>query len=332
MNGNHDQTALARSSGAPERLGAVFGELALHRRAAVGELATGELRQLEAAGVEVANGWARIHDDVELLRPARIRAALAPAAAAWLACLDVHAQLASTNTLLLARARDTSVDGHVLAAEVQTAGRGRRGRDWQSPFGRNLAVSFGLAPPPTGHLGAFSLVAGLAVCAALADIGMSDVHLKWPNDVLFKGRKLAGVLIEIGAPPGCDAVVGIGVNVGGGAALAARVDQPIADVAESVPGPCRNALLAALINRLVEAKTRFARDGFAPFLARWERAHQHQNKTVRLTFPGNAADVTGEALGVAADGALRVATAQGERTFVSGEVSLRTDSCSRERG
>ena len=324
MNGT-DQSALARSDGASGRLGAVFDELAACRRAAVDVLGTDELRQLAAAGVEVANGWARIPDDVELLRPAQVRRALGPQAAAWLACLDVRAHLASTNTLLLTRAREAPVDGHVLAAEVQTAGRGRRGRDWLSPFARNLAVSFGMAQPPTGHLGAFSLVAGLAARAALADIGMSEVYLKWPNDVLFQGRKLAGVLIEIGTPPRCDAVVGIGVNVVGGAALAGRVDQPIADVSERVPPPCRNALLAALINRLVEAKIRFAREGFAPFRAQWERAHQHQNKMVRLTFPGNAAAVTGEALGVAADGSLRVATAQGERTFVSGEVSLRAE-------
>lgn len=329
MNGKEHE-AWARSAVAAGPLGAVFDELAARRRAAVGDLAINELRRLEAAGVEVANGWARIDDDVELLRPARIRSALAPQAAAWLACLDVRAHLASTNTSLLERARDASVDGHVLAAEVQTAGRGRRGRDWLSPFGRNLAVSFGMAPPPTGHLGAFSLVAGLAVRAALADIGMPDAHLKWPNDVLVEGRKLAGVLIEIGAPPVCDAVVGIGVNVGGGTALAGRVDQPVADVAEFVPRPCRNALLAALINRFVEAKTRFAAGGFAPFRAAWERVHQHQNKMVRLTFPGSAADVVGEALGVAADGSLRLATAHGERTFVSGEVSLRVDSSPRE--
>ena len=312
---------------APEvarRLGEVFDELAARGRARVAELAPGELRRLEAFGLEVANGWAQVDGAVDLLRHEAVRAALTPPASSWLARLDLRAHLPSTNTALLERARRESVNGHVLAAEVQTAGRGRRGRAWHSPFGRNLALSFGLAlPRPVAQMGAFSLVVGLAVRAALGDIGVRDAALKWPNDVLLEGRKLAGILIEIGGPPARDAVVGIGVNVDGARKVARRVRQPVADVTERVRAPSRNVLLAALINQLVEATGCFAKAGFAPFVAEWERVHHHQNTTVTLALPGGADAVTGTALGVDCNGALRLATAQGVRVFVSGEVSLR---------
>lgn len=324
LRGTAGRADAAAGAATSRRLGEVFDELAASGRAPVAELAPRERRRLEAFGLTVANGWARIAGEVDLMRHEAVRSMLTPQAAAWLACLDIRVHVPSTNTALLERARCASVDGHVLAAEVQTAGRGRRGRAWHSPFGRNLALSLGVAlSRPAGETGAFSLVAGLAVRAALADIGLRDATLKWPNDVLLEGRKLAGILVEGGGPPVRDAVVGIGVNVGGGSTVARRVRQPVADVAERVRGPSRNPLLAALVNRFAEAVGGFAKAGFAPFAAEWERAHHHQNATVTLALPGGAAAVTGTALGVEPDGALRLATARGVRTFVSGEVSLR---------
>lgn len=303
------------------RLGRTFDELARHGRAAVAHLPPDEIRRLAASGLDVANGWAQVGDDVELLRTDAVRSSLAPQAAAWLARLEIRAHLPSTNTVLFDRALSASVDGHVLTVEVQTAGRGRRGRNWHSPFARNLAVSLGVALPR--RVEGFSLVVGLAVRAALADIGLRDVQLKWPNDVLLEGRKLGGILLESRDTSPRAAVVGIGVNVGGAARVAQRVDQPVADITERIRRPSRNRLLAAVINRLVEAKGRFATAGFAPFVAEWERAHRHQHRTVTLLLPGSAAPVTGTALGVDRNGALRLATAQGERRFVAGEVSLR---------
>ena len=306
------------------RLGRAFDELASHGRTAVAHLSPDEMCRLAAFGLDVANGWAQVGDDVELLRTEAVRSALTPQAAAWLARLEIRAHLPSTNTALFDRAPGASVEGQVLTAEVQTAGRGRRGRNWHSPFARNLAVSLGVALPwPAAEVGAFSLVVGLAVRTALADIGLRDVQLKWPNDVLLEGRKLAGILIEVRDTSPAEAVVGIGINVGGGARVAQRVDQPVADITERIRRPPRNRLLGAVINRLVEAKRRFATAGFAPFVAEWEHAHHHQDRTVTLLLPGRTAPVTGTALGVDRGGALRLATAQGERTFVAGEVSLR---------
>ena len=314
----------AESGDSARALAGVFDRLAAQRRAPVANLDPSQLRRLAACGVRVAGGWASIDDEVELLRRAAIRAALSRQATAWLTRLEIRAHLPSTNTALLDRARRGSVAGHVLAAEVQTAGRGRRGRDWHSPFGQSLALSLGFAlPRPAAEMGAYSLVAGLAVRAALADVGVSDVALKWPNDILLGGRKLAGILLEGGGPPLRDIVVGIGVNIGRRAAVAEHVEQPVAALAERLRTRPRNRLLAGVVSRLVAATGRFAEVGFAPFVEAWQQAHQHQRKTVTLTLPAHGRRVTGTALGVDRDGSLRLATPDGLRSFVSGEVSLR---------
>ena len=308
-----------------DALGAVFAELAAARRASARGLAAADRAALAAYGVALGGGAAWIDDDMELLSDAAVRAALTPRAAAWLAELDIRSHVGSTNSALVAMGRSASVRGRVVAAEVQTAGRGRRGRVWRSPFGRNLAVSVGVGVArPSPEMGAFSLVAGLAVRAALRSVGLAGVALKWPNDILLADRKLGGVLIEVCGPGGREAVVGIGVNMGGAEALRACLDEPVADVAEHLPEASRNGLLAALLNELVDAAERFAAHGFAPFAHEWERAHRHQNQTVAIVGPRGEA-VTGTALGVSAEGALRLRTAAGVSTFVSGEVSLRAN-------
>ena len=303
----------------------VMAELALRRRAATAGLAQTARDHLEALGIDVADGMARLDDGIELLSPAAIRAALGAHAASWLRELDVRASIDSTNAALLQRAADGSIAGCALAAEVQLAGRGRRGRAWLSPFGRNIALSLGLASSrPAAEIGALSLVAGLAVRAALADCGVEGVELKWPNDVLLDGRKLAGILIElVRATPPVEVVVGIGVNVGGGAVVAPRVEQSIADVAERLDAPSRNALLAAIVNRVVAAWQRFEDAGLAPFRAPWEAAHRFQGKVVEVALPAGGGTACGTVLGISDDGALRLATDAGEREFNSGEVSVR---------
>ena len=310
--------------GGSRLFGAVFDSLAAQRRASLAGMAACDIERLKDLGVRVANGEARLDEDVELLRPSLVRQALCRDASDWLADLAIHSHLPSTHIALLEEAQDGAVAGRVIAAEVQTSGKGRRGRKWHSPFGRNLALSLGFAlPRPAAEVGAFSLVVGLAVRAALADVGLRDADLKWPNDVLLEGRKLAGVLIEIVGRQCREVAVGIGVNIGCAAALTPRVEQPIADVAERVPHSVRNLLAAALINRMVDATAAFAANGFAVFKAEWERAHRHQNKIVTITLAGSGETVTGVARGVDGDGSLRIVTEAGVRSFVSGEVSVR---------
>ena len=322
---------------APDARGAlahVFEELGSRRAASVAGLEPAACDHLRALGVQVGER-AVLDADVELLSPAAIRAALSPAVAGWPRELAVRAHIGSTNTTLLRRAEADGVAGRILTAEVQTAGRGRRGREWLSPFGRNLAVSIGVAVDrPPGELGALSLVVGVAVREALLEYGLTGIELKWPNDVLMEGRKLAGILIELAdVQRPAQAVIGIGVNVGCRDMVAGRVDQAVADVAEQVARPSRNRLLAAIVNHVVPSCERFAAAGFAPFRAVWEAADRYRGKRVTLALPAAAPPrdaVVGVALGVGGSGALRIETAEGVREFIAGEVSLRGDDAARE--
>ena len=315
-------------------LGRVFDHLAAGRSTNLTGLSPDQREALLALGVQVRQDRVCLEEDIELLSAAVVRGGLAPATAAWLRDLEVRAHVDSTNTALLARAADGRISGCVLAAEVQTAGRGRRGRSWQSPFGRNLAVSIGMAVErPVADIGALSLVVGVAVRRALIDHGLQRIDLKWPNDVLLDGRKLAGILIElVRAVPPVEVVVGIGVNVGGAERLAERVDQSIADVREQIGRPSRNELLARILDHLLAACRRFDAAGFEPFRDEWNDAHRYRGTYVVVTpddvgtgAAGKPAQdpFAGKVLDVENDGALRIETAEGIRAFTGGDVSLR---------
>ena len=308
-----------------DALAGVYQQLAHRRRADVRGLAEADREHLRDLGIRVGAADAVLDDDVRLLNPKAIRAALTADVLAWLRSLDVRPAIGSTNTTLLAR--PDGIAGRVLTAEVQTAGRGRRGRTWLSPFGRNLAVSIGAAiDRPVAELGSLSLVVGVAVRAALIAFGLRQIELKWPNDVLMEGRKLAGILIELAdASRPAPVVIGIGVNVGCGPVVDGRVEQAVADVTEQVANPSRNELLAGIVNHVAAACERFGREGFAPFRADWEASDHFRDRDVVVTLPAAkpGAAIVGRSLGVGADGALRIETDDSVRQFVAGEVSLR---------
>lgn len=301
----------------------VFGELAAGREPTVDPADAVLRRELAAAGVAIEGDRAYLGDSVELLSRDRIRAHLAPATANWLEKLELAAHIPSTNTELVRRGLTGSIDGTAVLAEVQTAGRGRRGRTWRSPFARNLALSVGIRIERSlAEVGAVSLAVGVAVADALAAVGLHGVALKWPNDVLLEGRKLSGILMELPRavePP--ELVVGIGINVGGGGIVAVEVDQGVADVTERVPDVSRNRLAAHVLDSVFDLCRRFEREGFEPIRSAYDALHGFHRETVRVVT-GNES-VAGVVLGVAADGALRLRTGSGEREFSGGEVSLR---------
>ena len=306
----------------PQSLPEVFELLRRDRRADIGGLSARDRAALRQAVVSVEGDKAYVEAGVEFLDTSAVREALKPATKDWLATLELVTTIPSTNVELARRAETQRVNGVVLAAEVQTAGRGRRGREWLSPFGRNLAVSLGMAiDRPPAQVGALGLAVGLGVHDALADLGAPGVQLKWPNDVLLDGRKVAGILVElVRLAPIVEVVVGIGVNVGCGSAIASQVEQPIADVAEAVPGISRNELLARLLDHVLAESETFAASSFAAMHARWRNAHRHEGETVAVTTPTER--VSGVAR-VLASGALALDTAAGRREFTSGEVSVR---------
>lgn len=264
----------------------------------------------------------RFAKPLELLSAELIRDALPEHARRRLSELTVLDSVDSTNAWLQKQHGDGVM---VCLAEQQTAGRGRRGRGWTSPYGANLYFSlswpFASLPP---DFGAMSLAVGIAVRRALQEMNIPDVQLKWPNDLYARGAKLGGILLEMrGEPPGaCRVVAGIGVNVAMPEKAAAEIDQAWVDLA-SLAGVAvsRNVLAARLIEQLFEVLETFSREGFRPFLAEWRQADCLMGHEVVVSDANQRWQ--GMAAGIAADGALEV-NIQGEtRRFLVGDVSLR---------
>jgi len=285
------------------------------------------VRVLEGGGIELfkvrGRGY-RLAEPLSLLDHAEVVRYLGARAAHF--SLEVLDSAGSTNELLVQGAAKGAASGAVIAAEWQTHGRGRRGRPWHSMPG--AALTFSLLwrfQQGAGFLAGLSLAVGVAVVRALAGLGVSDAGLKWPNDVLWRNRKLAGILIEMqGDMLGPSAaVIGIGLNCRLPASLRDRIDQPVADLAmASAQMPDRNRALAAVLLELERVLVQFARDGFAALRDEWHERHVLQGRHVRLALPDGSA-VDGTAQGVAEDGSLLLATKDGVRRVHSGEVSLR---------
>ena len=255
---------------------------------------------------------------------AHVVAALLGAAAARFH-VEVMDATASTNALLLARASQGAPDGTVVAAEVQSEGRGRRGRPWSSNLGGTLTFSvlFRFEQGAAG-LSGLSLVVGIAVARALRSVGAAGIGLKWPNDIQFAGRKVGGILIEVqGDALGPAAVViGIGLNVRLDARDRDRIDQPVADLGDAGADGDRNRILAAVLSELATGVERFAAEGFAGFEAEFRHWHALQDAAV-VVHLGDGSTVEGRVRGTSTDGALELQTVSGLRRFHGGEVSVR---------
>ncbi len=267
----------------------------------------------------------RLQAPLDLLDSARILEAIEPSQRRHLARIEIHDEIDSTNSHLMRAARGGAAAGTLCLAERQSAGRGRHGRSWVSPYGSNLYLSllwrFELGP---AQLGGLSLAAGTAVAAALSAEGVAEIGLKWPNDILWRGRKLAGLLLELAgeATGPSQVVIGVGVNTRLGAAGTA-IDQPWADLDEilGAQGYDRNRLAGRVAARLLGAVARYAQDGLAPFLAEWEARDPYLGAPVELHLGERR--IVGRHAGITEQGALRLATTAGVQTFLAGEVSLR---------
>jgi len=288
------------------------------------ERALGELEQHGLALARRRGQSTRLAEPYDFLDAAAVHAQLGANARDFQ--LELLDTCASTNTLLLERARGAAPSGSVIACELQSAGRGRRGNSWQSGLGGGLTFSLlWRFAHGAAALSGLSLAAGVAVARALAAAGAAGVQLKWPNDLLHAGRKLGGILIEVHseAAAATAAVIGIGLNLRLPADLRDGIAQPVTDVA-AISGqvPQRNRLFAATLIELAHVLGQFADYGFAPLRQEWMARHAHQGKAVTL-FCADGDTVAGTAAGVAEDGALLLETARGVERFVSGELSLR---------
>lgn len=240
--------------------------------------------------------------------------------------LNIVEQVESTNSMLMQTLAQADVHRQCLAAEIQTRGRGRRGRQWHGGLGGSLMFSlawrFNLG---ISELSGLSLAVGLALARGLQELNISQVQLKWPNDLVHNFCKLGGVLIEIqgDALGPSHAVIGIGLNVYLPAIIKNKIDQAAVDL-QSISDTqlSRNQVLATMLSQLLVVLTEFDRHGFAALRAEWEALHAYHEKFVALCMP-DGADILGKVRGVTDDGALILETAHGERRFGSGELSLR---------
>ncbi|KMM87099.1 BirA family transcriptional regulator, biotin operon repressor / biotin-[acetyl-CoA-carboxylase] ligase [Pseudomonas taetrolens] len=237
--------------------------------------------------------------------------------------VTVHHSIDSTNAEALRSIERGVTAPFVIVAERQTAGRGRRGRKWVSPFAENIYYSLVLRMDGgMRQLEGLSLVVGLAVLSALRGLGISNAGLKWPNDVLVANKKIAGILLELVGDPAdvCHVVLGIGINVN--MKLANEVDQAWTSLAlESGAAINRNVLVSALNESLLKYLELHEAMGFSAIQAEWEQNHLWQGCEVSLI--AGVHQVDGTVIGIDQQGALRMSVDGEEKVFSGGELSLR---------
>lgn len=262
----------------------------------------------------------RLQDAIELLEPDLIRSSIN----ANLDCLEVLLDTDSTNSWLLERSADHLGKRYAVLAEKQHNGRGRRGRHWVSPFGKNIYLSLLVTLP--GELAnqfGLSLITAIAVEQALTKQGIEGISLKWPNDVYLNGRKLAGILLEARQPqPGfCQIVIGVGLNVSLSERDALGIEQPWAALTQFKPDVSRNEIAAGLLTELLNRIEDFQRDGFGDWAGYWSERDIFQDQAVQVLSP--AGDKNGVVKGVNRRGELMLMTEKGMEILVAGELSVR---------
>ena len=240
--------------------------------------------------------------------------------------IDIVETIISTNSELAQRAAAGAPSGTCIAAEIQTSGRGRRGRNWKSGLATSLTFSvLWRFERGAAQLGGLPLVVGLAIVRALHSTGVSATCVKWPNDIVLDGKKLGGVLIETqGDMLGPTAVViGIGLNVRLREALSASIDQAVTDVQSQLASTIsRSVLLATVLQELVLILEQFSSTGFASFRHEWIACHALHDRVIRvMREQDDAFDAV--VRDVAPDGSLIVDRGGQRMVLSSAEISVR---------
>ena len=305
--------------------GAVLGQVLGVSRTTVWK----HLTNLESWGVPIeklkGRGY-RITGGMELLDDQKILAGTPKAARQLLGDILVLDTTDSTNNVVRAEIEKDSPQGFVCFAERQSGGRGRHGRQWLSPFGRNLYMSLSWHfEEGAAALEGLSLAVGVGVARVVECLGVSNVALKWPNDILLDQKKVGGVLLEMmGDPVGrCQVIVGVGINLG--MTEGAAIDQPWADL-HSQARISRNQLASALLSELLPMLEAYSDTGFKPHHAQWESFDAHKDSPIKLITPRMT--VRGLGRGVTATGAIQIEIDGVIKAYSGGEISLRGDDAS----
>ncbi|MGR9071872.1 MAG: bifunctional biotin--[acetyl-CoA-carboxylase] ligase/biotin operon repressor BirA [Gammaproteobacteria bacterium] len=268
----------------------------------------------------------RLDSPIELLDEASIRNSIDAGIHELVSAIEIHDVIDSTNNYLINQDRCGPGSGVICLAEYQTAGKGRRGRNWVSPFGNNiyLSVLWEYSCGPSA-LSGLSLAAGVAVIRALKRVVSDHFRLKWPNDIFWNFKKLGGILIEMtgGAEGPCRVVVGIGINLLLNPNKAKSIDQDWVDLTRITGGevPSRNRLAGFLIGELMPVISNFENGGLDDYLDEWRDCDCLKDNPATV-FAGSR-QVTGVVRGIDHNGLLRLQLPDGNiRVFASGEVSF----------
>jgi BirA family biotin operon repressor/biotin-[acetyl-CoA-carboxylase] ligase len=298
-------------------------------RAAVWKLIA-DLRELGVDVESLPRRGYRLREPCELLDARQIADASVGTGRGFRVEPEVVFTIDSTNEYLYSAPASPPGRPRVVFAEIQRAGRGRRGRTWLAPFGAGLTFSVGWTFAETpADLSAVSLALGVQVAECLRSLGAPEAMLKWPNDLVWRHRKLGGLLVQSKFEAGgaASVVAGLGVNLTmpevTRAALAHAGATPVTDLAEACGGiaPGRNLLAGRLAQSMCEGLERFGREGFAPFAARWAALDSLVGAPVRISHATGC--VEGRALGADRDGAFRVEVDGQVERFLAGDVTLR---------
>lgn len=260
---------------------------------------------------------------IELLSDERIFSLIDKNSRDLISGLEIFHEIKSTNTYLMHKAALGYPSGQICLAESQQEGRGRHGQRWVSPYARNIYLSilwnFPMGPDSLAGLG---LAAGVGVMRALHEYGITRAGLKWPNDVIWNGAKLGGILLEMTgvSSSNCRVVAGIGLNVDMPVAASALIDRPWTDMNTILEKKVsRNSLCACLIRHLLEVLVQFQKSGLSPFLEEWRRYDVVAGKRVTIQLPDS--EVSGISHGIDDNGALLLEGKNNMRRFYSGEIS-----------
>ncbi|WP_286264718.1 bifunctional biotin--[acetyl-CoA-carboxylase] ligase/biotin operon repressor BirA [Thalassotalea atypica] len=239
--------------------------------------------------------------------------------------VEVHNVIDSTNNYLMRKLPNQLSSGQICLAEYQQSGRGRRGRQWLSPFGSHLYLSM-YQPLEQGMSQAMglSLLTALAVKDSISALFSIEVGLKWPNDIYVQGEKIAGILIDLEgqATGSCHSIIGLGVNVNMPVAAAKTIDQPWTDLSLHVAtGVDRNLLAATLIFSLNKRMKQYKSTGLKAMLDDWHQSDIFLNKPIKLVTGNN--EIFGTCRGINEQGALLLDDGNEVRTVFGGEVSVR---------
>ncbi len=272
--------------------------------------------------VEIIKGKGyRIKGGLDLLHKNKILSLL-PQNISSLVDIDLLLNCSSTNDFLSTSSDEIKFGHYVIClAENQTAGRGRRGRTWVSPFAKNICCSISFVlEGGVEVLNGLSLVVGVAVAKTLEGLGVNDVSLKWPNDVYIGDRKIAGVLLELSgeATTSWKVVCGVGLNVHMTEQDEIEIDQDWCALDESIKLE-RNVIAAAMLEQIITTLELFKKQTFESFLGDWARFDMLRGKQVRV-LPGGS---EGEVVGINLQGALIIKGDKGEYIVNAGEVSVR---------